>query len=156
MRLADVLRKERIRNKFSTEEMASRLSLTLSEYSQVETDSSSVEEWGMKLCRIAVILGVPISRLISNNGKAIGARLEVGQCGKLIKSRRESKGLTPQAFAAELEWSMDEVTLIEGGKSPLEAYAPLLLHFAEVINQPLFNLFYPAGVPLSKLQDYPS
>jgi hypothetical protein len=44
---------------------------------------------------------------------------------------------------------------IESGASPLETYAPLLLAFAELIDQPIFNLFYPCGLPLDKLTDYP-
>ena len=37
----------------------------------------------------------------------------------------------------------------------IEKYGPLLLHFAELIEQPVFNLFYPCGLPLEKLDDYP-
>jgi len=44
---------------------------------------------------------------------------------------------------------------IENGESPLEYCGPFLLRFAEVIEQPIFNLFYPCGVPLDKLVDYP-
>jgi hypothetical protein len=29
------------------------------------------------------------------------------------------------------------------------------LRFAEMIEQPIFNLFYPCGLPLQELQDYP-
>ena len=36
-----------------------------------------------------------------------------------------------------------------------EEYGPVLLHFAEIIEQPVFNLFYPCGLPLEKLDDYP-
>ena len=31
----------------------------------------------------------------------------------------------------------------------------LLLGFAEVIEQPVFNLFYPCGLPFQELDDYP-
>jgi hypothetical protein len=44
---------------------------------------------------------------------------------------------------------------IERGESPLEEFGPLLLRFAELVEQPVFNLFYPCSLPLEKLEDYP-
>lgn len=44
---------------------------------------------------------------------------------------------------------------IERGESPLEEFGPLLLRFAEMIEQPVFNLLYPCSLPLEKLEDYP-
>jgi hypothetical protein len=44
---------------------------------------------------------------------------------------------------------------VESGNSPLEEYAPLLLRFSEVVDQPIFNLFYPCGLPFGQLKDYP-
>jgi hypothetical protein len=56
-------------------------------------------------------------------------------------------------LAARLNWPVDQLNLIESGESPLEIYAPLPLRFAEVIDQPIFNLFYPCGLPVEKLND---
>jgi hypothetical protein len=50
---------------------------------------------------------------------------------------------------------VEELALVENGASALEQYAPLLLRFAEVIDQPIFNLFYPCGLPFAELRDYP-
>jgi hypothetical protein len=57
-----------------------------------------------------------------------------------------------------LEVSREEYERIEAGQSPIEEYGPLFLRFAEVIEQPVFNLFYPFGLPLDKLsvEDYRS
>jgi hypothetical protein len=48
-----------------------------------------------------------------------------------------------------------ELVQIENGESPLETYGSILLRFAEVIDQPIFNLFYPCGLPFQELEDYP-
>ena len=69
---------------------------------------------------------------------------------------RERRGKTPEQMAELLEISRDEYAQIEGGQSAIEEYGPLFLRFAEVIEQPVFNLFYPFGLPLEKLsvEDY--
>ena len=36
-----------------------------------------------------------------------------------------------------------------------EQVGPRLLAFAEAIEQPVFNLFYPCGLPFQELDDYP-
>jgi len=58
-------------------------------------------------------------------------------------------------MAEALEISADEYGEIEEGKSPIEVMGPRLLAFAEVIEQPVFNLFYPCGLPFQELDDYP-
>lgn len=58
-------------------------------------------------------------------------------------------------MAATLEISEEVYSEIEAGDSPIEEYGPILLHFAEVIGQPVFNLFYPCGLPFQGLDDYP-
>jgi transcriptional regulator with XRE-family HTH domain len=93
--------------------------------------------------------------LISETGQAAQAMRIDGQCGKLIKLRREKKGLSKKDFSEKLGVTEEDVTSIENGKTPLEIYAPLLLKFAEIIEQPIFNLFYPCGLPLAELGDYP-
>ena len=109
----------------------------------------------MKLAQIAIKLFAPTSRLISENGKSAQARPNDGQCGRLIKAHREMRQLNKEEFAGQLEMPVEELDDIEAGNSPLEVYAPMLLHFSELIQQPIFNLFYPCGLPLDKLQDYP-
>ena len=154
MRLGDVLRKERERIQLTENDAASRLNLSLNDYLELEAGQSPIEEWGPKLAKIAIGLHVPTSRLISAAGKSAQAGMEDGQCGKLIRSHRERFGLSQEELAGRAELAAAEINKIEDGASPLEKYAPLLLAFSEVIDQPIFNLFYPCGLPFSELSDY--
>jgi DNA-binding XRE family transcriptional regulator len=104
--------------------------------------------------QIAIKLSTPTSRLISETGKSAQARQGDGQCCKLVSKHRERRELSQAELAAQLEWSVAQLALIEKGESPLEQYAPLLLLFAEMIDQPIFNLFYPCGLPFAELKDY--
>ena len=155
MTLGDVLKKERANKNLSPDEVAEYLGLTLDEYKELEEGNSPVEEWGPKLAKIAIKLSAPTSRLISDTGKLAQANQEQGQCGKLIRLHREKREKTPQDLAELLEVSVAELNAIENGDSPIETYGPILLGFAEFIDQPVFNLFYPCGVPFSQLNDYP-
>jgi len=155
MKLGDVLRKERERRKLSVEEVASRLALTADEYNEMETGNSPLEEWGPQLGRVAIKLGTPTSRLISEAGKSADAGQVAGQCGMLIRHHRERRGFGQSELAEMLEVPVAKIVSIENGESPLETYGPLLLRVAEVLEQPVFNLLYPCGLPLEKLNDYP-
>jgi len=155
MKLGDVLRKERGRKKLTVEKVAADLGLSVEQYQELEAGRSPIEEWGPKLARIAINLSTPTSRLISETGKPAQAKQGNGQCGQLIKTHRERQALSQEELAKRLGVPVEEIVSIETGGSPLETYAPLLLRFAEVIHQPIFNLFYPGGLPLDKLEDYP-
>ena len=156
MKLGDVIQKERKLRGLSVEEVASRLGIPLEEYEQIEAGSSLAEGWGPKiLANIAIKLHTPTSRLISKTGKASDAAQETGQCGKLIKMNRENRQISLEEFAGQIEVPVSELEQIERGESPMEKYGPLLLGFAEIIEQPIFNLFYPCGLPLDRLEDYP-
>ena len=153
MKLGDVLKKERELKGISLERAASTLGITETEYRLIEDGNSLAERWGPLLARIAIKLGTPTSRLISETGRSDGARK--GACGRLIKQHRESKQKSPADLAAALELSREVYDQIEHGESPVEEFGPLLLRFAELIEQPIFNLFYPCALPLEKLKDYP-
>jgi transcriptional regulator with XRE-family HTH domain len=155
MKLGDVLRKERSRKKMTEDDMSTNLVLSSDAYRELEGGASPIEEWGPKLAHIAIKLSTPTSRLISETGKSAQANQTDGQCGKLITKHRENRELSREALAEKLNWTAEELALVEEGKSPLERYAPLLLRFAEVIDQPIFNLFYPCGLPFAELRDYP-
>ena len=155
MKLGDVLKKERERKKFTVEDVAARLKIPASEYLEIEAGTSPAELWGPRLALIAIALKVPTSRLIAETGKFKQAAQVSGQCGKLINAQRESRGLSQQELAQKIEAQASDVESIEKGDSQLEHYAPILLAFAEAIDQPIFNLFYPCGLPLDKLTDYP-
>jgi transcriptional regulator with XRE-family HTH domain len=155
MKLGDVLKKERERVKLTHDETASRMGITLDEYLHLESGESPIEEWGPKLAQLAIKLQTPTSRLISASGKSAQAALEEGECGKLIRSHRERRNLSREELAKLLGVSEAEIEDIENGASPLEKCAPLLLAFAEVIEQPIFNLFYPCGLPFTELSTYP-
>ena len=155
MKLGDVLKKERERKKLSVEDVAHRMGISLEQYHEVEAGNSHAEEWGPRLSSIAIALQTPTSRLIAETGKSAQAKLIEGQCGQLIRSRREERGLSQKELADKLGIQVTDLESIESGRTLLEMYAPLLLSFAEVIDQPIFNLFYPCGLPLEKLTDYP-
>jgi transcriptional regulator with XRE-family HTH domain len=155
MKLGDVLKKERERKKLTVEDVVARLGIPVDQYLELEGGTSPAEEWGPKLARIAIKLETPTSRFIAETGRSAQAKQTEGQCGKLIRAHREKRGLTQKDLADRLEIPAAELESIEDGKSQLETYAPLLLSFAETIDQPIFNLFYPCGLPLDQLTDYP-
>jgi len=153
MKLGDVLKKERERRKIALEDMAGQLGLSPEAYGETEAGDSPAERWGPLLALIAIKFEKPTSRFIARSGKSADA--QDGQCGKLIRQRREELEKTPEETAEALEISLEEYGQIEAGKSPIEKWGPILLHFAEVVDLPVFNLFYPCALPLDKLEDYP-
>lgn len=155
MRLGDVLRKERERKRLTVEDTAAKLGLPVEGYEELEAGESPIEEWGPKLAQIAIKLSTPTSRLISETGRSDQAKQTDGQCGQLIKKHRERRELSREDLAMQLDWPVEDLASVENGGSALEQYAPLLLRFAEVIDQPIFNLFYPCGLPFAELRDYP-
>lgn len=155
MKLGDVLKKERERKRLTVDDVAGQVGITVTQYEEMEAGRSPAEEWGPRLALIAIALQTPTSRLISATGKSAEAKQIEGQCGKLISSKREKQEFSQEELAKKLEISHSEMQAIEDGKTPLETYAPILLSYAETISQPIFNLFYPCGLPLEKLTDYP-
>jgi transcriptional regulator with XRE-family HTH domain len=153
VKLGDVLKKERERKKLSFDETASRLGISQEQYGEMEGGSSPAEKWGPLLAKIAIKLETPTSRLLAESGKS--ADTKNGQAGELIRKHRERRQKTVEQMAEQLEISKEEYEEIEAGQSGIEEYGPLLLHYAEIIEQPVFNLFYPCGLPLEKLDDYP-
>jgi transcriptional regulator with XRE-family HTH domain len=153
MKLGDVLRKERERRGISVASMALRLGRPEPEYRLIEDGNSAAERWGPLLAQAAIKLAIPTSRLISKTGRAADALN--GGCGWLIKERREKCERSLHEMAKALELSAEAYEQIELGESPIEEFGPLLLHFAEIVEQPIFNLFYPCCLPLEKLKDYP-
>ena len=155
MKLGDVLAKERKAKKIDAAEMANRLGVTVDEYNAIEAGQTSAEEWGPRLAQIAITLETPTSRLLAESGRFEDTRKEPGQAGKLIRGHRErhEKGLEETAEAVGV--SVDEYRRIESGESEVEKWGPLFLGFAEQIEQPVFNLFYPCGLPFQELEDYP-
>jgi len=146
--------KEREIKKLSVEDMAGRLGLPAEKYQEIEAGASPAETWGPLLANIAIKLETPTSRLLADSGRSADTR--AGQAGELIRKHRERRGKTPEQMAEALQISADEYAQIEAGQSPIEEYGPFFLRFAETIEQPVFNLFYPFGLPLDKLevQDY--
>lgn len=155
MKQGDVLKKERMRKKISIEGAAEKLGLTPEAYSEIEVGNSPAEELGTLLAKIAIKLETPTSRLLAESGKSADTRQ--GQAGELITRHRERRGKTPEQMAELLEISPEEYQRIESGESGIEEWGPFFLRFAEMIDQPVFNLFYPAGLHYSVLkpEDYP-
>lgn len=153
MKLGDVLKKEREGRDLSPEEVAERLDIDLARYQELEAGESSAEEWGPRLARLAIALETPTSRLLAESGRFEDT--ESGQAGRLIQQHRERREMTPEALAEAAEMPLEDYVSVEEGNSPLEEYGPLLLGFAEAVEQPVFNLFYPCGLPFQELDDYP-
>jgi len=153
MKLGQVMQKERERKKVSWAETASRLGIPEDRYAEIEDGSSPVEKWGPVLFQSAVKLQVPTSRLLAESGKSKDCRL--GQAGELIRKHRERMQMTADQLAQQLGISREEIEEIEAGRSGIEEYGPLLLGFAEIIEQPVFNLYLPHGIQYDQLDDYP-
>lgn len=153
MKLGDVLRKERLKKQLSVEDVAGRLGIPAAEWETMEAGESPAEQWGPRLAQIAIELETPTSRLLADSGKFADTRQ--GQAGELIRKHRERRDKSPAAMAEAVGVSEDEYREIEAGTSELETYGPRLLGFAEAIEQPVFNLFYPCGLPFQELDDYP-
>jgi transcriptional regulator with XRE-family HTH domain len=148
--------KERERKKLSLEDMAGRLELPVEEYRTIEAGDSEAEKWGPLLAKVAIKLETPTSRLLADSGKFAETNKEQGQAGQLIRKHRERRQKSAEDMAKLLEISDAEYREIEDGGSGIEKWGPFFLHFAEIIEQPVFNLFYPFGLPLDKLrlEDY--
>lgn len=153
MKLGDVIRKERQRKGLSESEVADRLGVAEQSYLELEAGDSPAEQWGPRLAQIAIALEIPTSRLLAESGRFADTR--AGQAGELIRRHRESRDKSPDALATDLELAPADYSRIEEGQSPIETYGPLLLGFAEIVEQPVFNLFYPCGLPFQELDDYP-
>ncbi len=153
MKLGDVLKKERENKSIPLSEMAGHLGLAEKEYAQIEQGESPAEQWGPILAKIAIKLETPCSRLLADSGRS--ADIVEGKCGALVRKHRENRELDKEAVASYAEISAEEYESIEAGKSPLETYGRIFLRFAEEIDQPVFNLFYPCGLPFQELDDYP-
>lgn len=153
MKLGDVLKKEREKKGLTVEDTATRLSLSVDEYRQLEAGESAAEVWGPRLALIAIELETPTSRLLAESGRS--ADCKDGQAGTLIKGHRERRQKTLEQMAEALTITKEEYEAIEQGTSPIEKVGPQMLAFAEAIEQPVFNLFYPCGLPFQELDDYP-
>jgi transcriptional regulator with XRE-family HTH domain len=153
MKLGDVLKKERTKRGLSTADVASALGVSEETYGELEGGASPAEEWGPRLAQVAIALETPTSRLLAESGRF--ADTEKGKAGELIRGHRERRGKSEEEMAEATGMELDVYRGIEAGDSPLETYGPLLLGFAEAVEQPIFNLFYPCGLPFQELDDYP-
>ncbi len=149
MKQGEVLMKERERKKISAEDMAEKLGVTPERYRDIEAGNSPAERWGPAIRDLAVTLNVPTSRMFAPSGKSADTR--PGQAAELIRKHRETRQLTPEQVAEKIGLSAEDYNAIESGSSEIEEYGPLFLRFAETIEQPVFNLFHPFGLPFEKL-----
>src|SRR5262245_11788099 len=138
MKLGEILRKERERRKMAAEDVAAYLSIPLEKYAEMEGGESPIEEWGPKIAQVAITLKVATSRLLSEDGRFASTARDPGQCGQLIRKHREARRLTQEEFAKQLDIPLGEIVSIESGDSPIETCGPLLLGFAEAVDQPIF------------------
>lgn len=151
--LGDVIRQEREKKSISVDQAAAHLELSTEDYSVIESGGSPIEDWAPKLASLAIQLKVPMSRLLAESGRSADCR--PGQLLVLAARHLDRRNA-----------SMDQIAELTGmmpaGKSELEEcamllerYGRVLLAFAELIDEPVFNLVYPCGVPFQALQKYP-
>ena len=105
------------------------------------------------LAELAIVLETPTSRLVSESGRAGDA--EPGELGRRAGALRSQRQRNPSEIAEAVGLTQDDYEATESGSSPLETVAPRLLAFAELVDVPVFNLFYPCGLKLEELDDYP-
>src|SRR5436305_9082583 len=129
--------------------MAEKLGVSPEKDRDVEAGDSPAERWGPAIRDLAVALSVPTSRMFAPSGKSADAR--AGQAGELIRKHREARQLSPEEVADKTGLTAEEYSGIESGNSEIEELGPFFLRFAEVIEQPVFNLFHPFGLPFEKL-----
>lgn len=157
MKLGDVLKKERENKGLDVEKTASALGISEKDYKSMEAGESEIEKWGPVLAQIAIELETPTSRLLAESGRS--EDVDPSQVGGLIKGHRERREKSADDMAKALAdygvTSADEYSAIEQGETPIGEIGKRLLAFAETIEQPVFNLFYPCGLPFQELDDYP-
>lgn len=153
MKLGDVLKKERQKVGMSAQVMAKSLGLDADAYASLEGGKSEAETWGPIWAQLAIHFEVPMSRLLSSSGRS--QDIEKGGPARLISERRQASGQSKKDVASALGMSEEHVAAIEAGGTPIEAVGRQLLAFAEAVEQPVFNLFYPCGLPFQELKDYP-
>lgn len=152
MTVGDVLCEERIRRGLSLSKVAFHLNISTQEYAFMETGRSEVEKWGALLANLAVALSWPMSRLLSESGRLADVR--DGMAPELIGKARESAGKSAGEVAALLQISEQEYSRIESGKTPIGEHGRRMLAFSELTGEPVFNFFYPCGLPLAALSPY--
>lgn len=153
MKLGDVLKKEREKKGLSVPEISSRLAISEEAYGLIESGESDGERWGPVLALIAIELETPTSRLLAESGRS--ADCKPGQAGQLIGQHRQRREKSVADMAEATGLSSEEYDSVERGESPIETVGPQMLAFAEAIEQPVFNLYYPCGLPFQELEDYP-
>ena len=154
MKLGQVLRKEREKKGLSIAEVAAGTGLEVDDYERLERgEVDEAETWGPRLAELAIQLETPTSRLLAESGRAADTR--PGQAGVLIRGHRERCAKTVAEMAGALAIPAGEYAAIEAGTSPVERWGPVFLAVAEAVEQPVFNFFYPCGLPFQELDDYP-
>ena len=153
MKLGDVIRKERERCGISVVQAAETLKLDVEDYARIENGQSAAEQWGPIIATMAMKLEVPMARLLSVNGRSDG--VDRSSVGHLLAQHRRAAGISSDAFARQLGMDVGEYTGVEEGAVPLDPLARWLLTFSELVDQPVFNLFFPCGLPMERIDDYP-
>eukprot|EP00020_Sapocribrum_chincoteaguense_P006179 CAMPEP_0170738580 /NCGR_PEP_ID=MMETSP0437-20130122/4718_1 /TAXON_ID=0 /ORGANISM="Sexangularia sp." /LENGTH=192 /DNA_ID=CAMNT_0011077007 /DNA_START=127 /DNA_END=705 /DNA_ORIENTATION=- len=131
---------------YDLEGFAERLEISAQELDWIEAGKSPAEYWMTgPMVDITVTLGVPVRQLISPAGER-GDQWRFckdSKVGFLIKKEREKQKMSIEQLAKDSGVDLEELKLIESGESPLEYWAPLHLHIAELCGERAFNLLYP-------------
>jgi transcriptional regulator with XRE-family HTH domain len=149
VKLGEVLDLERERRGLGPGEVAAGLGIGMDEWEALAGGASEAERWGLLLAEIAIALGVPTARLVAGSGRAADARS--GQVGALVRGHREQRRRSAGEMAAALGIPPADYEAVEAGATPLESWGPRLLAFAELVEEPVFDLLYPCGIALGAL-----
>jgi DNA-binding XRE family transcriptional regulator len=152
MKLGEVLAHQRQRAGLTTSQAASCMQISDDEYQELESGTSDAEEWAPILAMAAVTLGTPTSRLFSESGKARDAT--PGRAAHLLMQHRNKLAMSVHEMAETLDVSPEKLVALEESGSRMEQLGIRLLRFAETIEQPVFNLLHPRGLPLADAVDY--
>jgi transcriptional regulator with XRE-family HTH domain len=156
--LGAVIHRERTGNgisrigELSAEEFARLAACAPAELEQLERGEHPAERWFPVLCGAAVTLEVPVGLLVSPDGRSDSSDDAIGS---RLLAARSRLGLSVEAMAQSLRLSAVEYASVERGHAPFESCGKLMLRVAEVLDQPLFNLYMPCGVSYRDLDNYP-
>jgi transcriptional regulator with XRE-family HTH domain len=154
MRLATLIAQERKRAGLSVDALAARAGVMPADVQALEGGAPQAETWGARFADLAIALEVPISRLIAESGRAADHR--PGDCGRLVAAWRAKKARALDETAAAAGMTTGDLRALESGLDEArgaDRWMPVLLAVAQAVDQPLFNFFYPYGVPLRELEE---
>ena len=76
-------------------------------------------------------------------------RPDLHRLGRVIRERRQRRGLTQQQLGDDLGWAQERVSLLESGRYGLPSL-PMLDRLARALQIPLADVLHALGYPVSE------